>query len=189
LPFFQRFPGTGLDIWILPFTRDANAQWKPGKPFVFLNTSATEAEPAFSPDGRWVAYESSETGVAEVYVRPFPGPGGKWQVSNGGGSFPVWSKNGRELFYRTNENPAKIMVATYRAVGDVFQSDKAQLWSPGDLISNGNLWTFDLAPDGKRFAVLANPESESSTAEKRDKFVVILNAFDDLLRKSAPAKP
>jgi hypothetical protein len=81
------------------------------------------------------------------------------------------------------------MVATYRAVGDVFQSDKAQLWSPGDLISNGNLWTFDLAPDGKRFAVLANPESESSTAEKRDKFVVILNAFDDLLRKSAPAKP
>jgi serine/threonine-protein kinase len=77
LPFFQRFPGTGLDIWILPFTRDANAQWKPGKPFVFLNTSATEAEPAFSPDGRWVAYESSETGVAEVYVRPFPGPGGK----------------------------------------------------------------------------------------------------------------
>jgi hypothetical protein len=51
------------------------------------------------------------------------------------------------------------------------------------------LWTFDLAPDGKRFAVLANPESESSTAEKRDKFVVILNAFDDLLRKSAPAKP
>ena len=55
--------------------------------------------PAVSPDGRWIAYKSDESGRFEVYVRPFPGPGGKWQISNAGGKLPIWSRNSRELFF------------------------------------------------------------------------------------------
>ena len=78
---------------------------KPGKPELFLRTPFDETEPAFSPDGRWIAYASNESGRYEVYVRPFPGGApsgsGKWQISTGGGFHPIWSRDGRELFYET----------------------------------------------------------------------------------------
>ncbi len=66
-----------------------------------------------------------------MYVRPFPGPGGKWQISTDGGIFPKWSRNGKELFYRTQDG--KTMVVTYTASGDSFRADKPQLWSPGQF--------------------------------------------------------
>ena len=71
-----------------------------GKAELFLGTFFLEFFPAFSPDGRWLAYRSNESGTFEVYVRPFPGPGGRWQVSTGGGGFPLWSRDGRELLFR-----------------------------------------------------------------------------------------
>ena len=74
---------TGNDLWLLPLVGEA-------KPKVFVQTEFNETYPAFSPDGRWVAYTSSESGRNEVYVVPFPGPGGKWQVSQGGGAYPRW---------------------------------------------------------------------------------------------------
>ena len=71
-----------------------------GKPFAVAQTNADEREGQFSPDGRWMAYVSNETaGIDEVYVRPFPDPGGKWQVSMNGGVDPRWGHDGRELFY------------------------------------------------------------------------------------------
>jgi Tol biopolymer transport system component len=68
-------------------------------PFPVVQTNADEREGQFSPDGRWVAYVSNATGIDEVYIQPFPGPGGKWQVSTNGGVDPRWGSEGRELFY------------------------------------------------------------------------------------------
>ena len=102
---------------------DEKSGWKSGQPKPFLNTPFAEGTPAFSPDGRWLAYSSNETGNFEVYVRPFPGPGGKWQISRGGGSWPQWSKNNKELYYRTGVGgTARIMVADYTASGDSFHA-------------------------------------------------------------------
>jgi serine/threonine protein kinase len=85
-------PKTGSDLWALPLDRRS-------KPFPVVQTRADEREGQFSPDGRWVAYVSNETGIDEVYVLPFPGPGGKWQVSTVGGADPRWRRDGRELYY------------------------------------------------------------------------------------------
>ena len=70
---------------------DAAHGWTPGKPAAFLATPAVELYAMFSPDGRWIAYASNDTGAFDVHVRPFPGPGGPWRISTGGGSFPRWS--------------------------------------------------------------------------------------------------
>ena len=113
---------------ILPMEGDEASGWKPGKPTVFLNSPAQEREPMFSPDGRWLAYVSNESGRDEVYVRPFPGPGGKWLISTGGGSIPTWSRTKRELFYGLN---GQIMVAPFAVEGDSFRAEKPRLWSDG----------------------------------------------------------
>ncbi len=158
---------------------------EPGEPKPFLNSAFNEEEPAFSPDGRWLAYDSNESGSFEMYVRPFPGPGGKWQVSTGGGRYPKWSRNGKELFYRTTDN--KIMAVTYTASGDSFHADKPQLWSPGQFTDLGaGFYSFDVHPDGKRFAVLKSPDTEQAAAVNKVNF--IFNFFDELRRKVPPGK-
>ena len=83
------------DLWVLPLSG--------GKPFPFLNTPFDEARGQLSPDGRWMAYTSNESGSYQVYVQPFPATGGKWQISNSGGSHPRWRSNGKELFYLTGD--------------------------------------------------------------------------------------
>jgi Tol biopolymer transport system component len=148
-----------------------------------LNSPFIEVAPAFSPEGRWLAYESNESGGYEVYVRPFPGPGGKWQISTGGGLLPKWSRDGKELYYRTTDS--KIMVVTYTASGESFRADKPQLWSPGQFTDRGLFtYNFDLHPDGKRFAVLKAPGTEQTTAVNKVTF--IFNFFDELRSKFPP---
>jgi serine/threonine-protein kinase len=173
------------DIWILPMEGDEASGWKPGKPAAFLISPFFETDAAFSPDGRWLAYSSEEPGRFEVYVRPFPGPGGQWQVSEGGGRFPTWSRNRKELFYRTPEST--LMVATYAAEGDSFRAEKPRKWSPGLAPPlapfNG---TFDLHPDGQRFAVLKAAEQRAE--ERRDHVVLIQNFFEELRRLSPVGK-
>ncbi len=179
LAFHQLNPDTSWDIMTLTMEGDEKSGWKPGEPKPFLNSPFSELSPAFSPDGRWLAYHSNESGNYEVYVRPLPGPGGKWQISTGGGGFPKWSRNGKELFYRTPDN--KIMVANYSASGDSFHAEKPRLWSPGQITSRGIYGQFDLHPDGKRFAVLKAPGTESQPAVNKVTF--IFNFFDELHRK------
>jgi Tol biopolymer transport system component len=199
LAFDQLNPATNFDIMTLTIEGSEGSGWKPGEPKPFLNSPFNEQYPAFSPDGRWLAYQSDESGNNEVYVRPFPGPGGKWQISTGGGGFPKWSRSSKELFYRTvvpdfatfrpNGSPevsSKIMVATYTTSADSFHADKPQLWSPGQFTSQGAEFNFDLHPDGKRFAVLKAPDTERSPAANRVNF--IFNFFDELRRKLPAGK-
>jgi serine/threonine-protein kinase len=182
LVFEERDPQTGPDILILPMEGDEKSGWKPGTPAKFVNDKSAERDPAFSPDGRWVAYTSNQNGRSDVFVRPFPGPGGKWQISTEGGQHPAWSPNGKELFFRSADR--RIMVAGYTAAGDSFTAGTPRLWSEGtNIVVRGTLRTFDLHPDGKRFAVLKAPAAQDDT--KQDKIVFIFNFFDEL-RRIAP---
>ena len=128
-----------------------------------------------SPDGRWLTYNSDDSGRFEVYVRPFPRGAGKWQVSAGGGRLPVWSRNRPELFYGNNEG---IMVANYIVEGGVFVPNKSRLWA-----GKKDLGYFDLSPDGNRFVVA---EEEPSQQKEPPRVNLLLNFFDEL-RRRAPA--
>jgi serine/threonine-protein kinase len=180
LAFDEMTPRTDSNIMILPFDGDHVSGWKPGTPSPFLNTPALEAEATFSPDGRWVAYSSTESGRAEVYVRPFPGPGGKWQISTGGGMQPTWSRAHRELLYGVM---GTMMAASYRVDGDSFQADKPRRWSEGGYEPRGTNRMFDLHPDGNRLALAG---TRPAAGAKTDKVVLIFNFFDELRRIAPP---
>jgi serine/threonine-protein kinase len=171
------------DLMILPIDGDETSGWKPGKPSVFLNSPAVEQEPTFSPDGRWIAYTSNESGRVEVFVRPFPGPGGKWQISRAGGDMPTWSRTRHELLYRGFDD--QIMVASYTVEGDSFKADQPRAWSEKGILPRVRQRSFDLHPDGERI-VAAVPSSQAD--EKLDKVTFIFNFFDELRRIAPPAK-
>jgi len=184
LAFHEINPQTSADILILPLTGDEASGWKPGKPTVFLNSPFSEFYAAFSPDGRWLAYGSNESGRLEVYVRPFPGPGGKWQVSTAGGLWTTWSRSRRELFYLAEGG--RIMVAAYAVEGDSFRVEKPRVWSPGLVPLRFGNGTYDLHPDGERLAVLKAAEEQAEV--KQDKVVFIQNFFDELRRLAPPKR-
>jgi len=181
LAFMQLNPDTNWDIMSLPVEGNEKSGWKPGAPNAFLNSAFMEDFSKFSPDGRWLAYHSNESGSDEVYVRPFPGPGGKWQISTGGGNYPEWSRNSKELFYRTIDS--KIMMVPYTVSGDSFHADKAILWSSGQFTDLGPNYNFALHPDGKRFAVMKAPTTEQSAAV--NKVSLVFNFFEELRRRTA----
>jgi hypothetical protein len=182
LAYHETSSGNGLDISILPLDTSDPDHPKAGKPKPFLATPSDEVAPMFSPDGRWIAYRSNESGINEIYVRPFPGgPGGKWQISTGGGLYGIWSNNGRELFYETGDN--RIMVLDYTVNADSFLPGKPRLWSEKQIFFAGNL-NLALAPDGKRFAVFPMPEA--AVPEKGSVHVTFLQNFVDELRRKLP---
>jgi serine/threonine-protein kinase len=180
LAYYETGPEAGFDIGILPLDLSDPDHPKPGKPEPFLRTPAGELRPAFSPDGRWIAYTSDESGRYEVYVRPYPGPGGKWQISTTGSMTPIWSRNGRELFFETLDN--HIMVADYTVAGGSFVAGKPRLWSPTQVRATAAVANLDLAPDGKRFAVFPLPDPR--TEDKSSVHVTfLLNFFDEIKRR------
>jgi serine/threonine-protein kinase len=187
LAYYERDPESEWDLWTLPLDLSDPDHPKPGKPELFLRTPSGERYPAVSPDGRWIAYQSNESGRDEVYVRPFPippgGTGGKWQISNAGGVFPVWSPKGRDLFFQNLDN--RIMVTDYEVKTESFVAGKPRVWSDQQLRDLGGALNYDLAPDGKRFAVL--PNLNAPVEEKGDVRVTFLLNFFDELRRRAPA--
>jgi dipeptidyl aminopeptidase/acylaminoacyl peptidase len=162
--------GTESEIWVLALSDDSA---KP-QPRAFLQSQGDKADPAFSPDGKWVVYTSNENGRNEVYVVPYPGPGGKWQVSNEGGSQPRWAANGRELFYR---NGGKLMAV------DVESGAGFRPGTPKVLFDKVGM--YDVSRDGKRF-LMTRP---AGSAEKGPppEIHVVLNWFEEL-RRRAPMK-
>jgi Tol biopolymer transport system component len=162
LAYYDRHPESGFDLWTVAVaTRTAGLELETPQPF--LQTRAFEVYPSFSPDGRWIAYASNESGAWEVYVRRFPDNGTKVRVSSSGGSVPRWSRNGRELLYRTEAQ--RIMVVTYTSNADAFVSSAPRAWSQQPLADTGVLPNFDVAPDGERVLALmpaARPEEQQS---------------------------
>jgi Protein kinase domain/WD40-like Beta Propeller Repeat len=182
---------SNYQIWTVPL-EDQGGRLKAGKPEPFFKSSFADLLPAFSPDGRWLAYESNESGRYEVYVRAFPPPapnagggqGGKWQVSNNGGTDPHWSRNGHDLMYLSGD---QIMAVSYSMKGDSFLHEKARVWMAklGATSGYGTLW--DLAPDGKRVAVIRPVETAESRKPEHE-IVILQNFFDELRRKVPVAK-
>jgi Tol biopolymer transport system component len=181
LAFFEQGSGTSYDLWTVPLESDS-AGLRAGKPEAFLQTPADERHAAFSPDGRWMAYSSDESGLFQVYVRAFPDKGGKWQISNSGGMYPLWSRNGHDLFFRTEDN--EIMVASYAVKGESFVADKPRVWSEKKIANLGQVVNYDLAPDGKRIVALM--PVETAEAQKAQSHVIFLENFFDEVRRKVP---
>lgn len=184
LLFVEVSEGQKTDIWKLPVEGNERSGWKPGKPEVLLNSPFVEYAPAVSPDGRWLAYASNESGKFQVYVTPFPSGSGKWPVSSSGGQYPVWSPNGKDLFYENGEDElGQMMVASYTESPGSFRVEKPRLWSPARFTFLGPSPTVGLHPDGKRFAVL-----EESREPEINKVDLLLNFFDEVRRRVPTGK-
>ena len=119
------------------------------KPFPFLQTPFNEAQGQFSPDGRWVAYASNESGRNEVYVTPFPGPGSTRQVSSAGGLWPRWNRDGREIFFLAPDG--MLMAAAVTVRGATIEADVARPLF--DARPRRVRWPYAVSPDGQSFLV------------------------------------
>ena len=145
----------------------------PRRPQPFLVNQFDNHSPSLSPDGRWVAYVSNESGRLQVYVRPFPGPGGRWQVSLDGGTEPLWAANGRELFYR---NGTKMMVAAIALYPTLTVGARRELFE-GNYLNDPVFRSYDVTRDGRSFVLVRSPNPTTD-------FIVVLNWFDQLQGRS-----
>src|SRR5262249_27355632 len=143
-------PQTRYDLWVLPLIDDM-------KPFPFLKTRFDEWQGQFSPDSKWVAYQSNESGQSEIYVQPFPGPGGKFQISTNGGAQPRWNKNGNEIFYVSLDS--KMMAASVKLSrdGQSLETGTPAMLFPvriaGGPLPGPFLQQYAVSSDGLRFLV------------------------------------
>jgi Tol biopolymer transport system component len=143
------------DLWILPMTEER-------KPFAFLQTPFNESFGRFSPDGRWMAYQSDESGRFEVYVRPFPGPGGKWQVSTNGGSRPRWRGDGKELFY--DQISKHIMSAEIGLAPAAIEIGEVKPLFQISPFRGGGRDYYDVSADGQVFLVITSGEDVTASS-------------------------
>jgi serine/threonine-protein kinase len=169
---FVDWSETGGDIWLLSTEGDKS-------PEPFLVTQFEESAPAFSPEGRWIAYYSSESGRPELYVQPFPGPGRRWQISNEGSWHPVWSPIGDEIFYQ-HHSRKKWMVSAVTTQPEFSAETPRLLFEGNYLVFQGR--TYDVAPDGERLLLVESLEESTTTTRLH----VVLNWFDELERLVPP---
>jgi Tol biopolymer transport system component/predicted Ser/Thr protein kinase len=156
---FQRSdPKTGFDIWVLPLEPAGGPKGAPAKPFLWLATQFNENFAQFSPDGRWVVYNSDESGQFETYVAPFPGPGGKRQISAGGGFESRWRADGTEIFYAAPNGT--LMAAEVSTKGPSIKVGAIR--SLNIPVITTLLYLYDVSSDGQRFLVAAPREQTSS---------------------------
>jgi Tol biopolymer transport system component len=141
------------DLMVLPLTGDR-------KPFPLLSTPFNEQQGAFSPDGKWVAYQSNESGRDEIYVRPFPGPGGQWQVSTGGGISPRWRADGKELYYLAPDD--KLMAVLVAIQGSALAPGTPEALFQTHMPSAPYRPQYDVARDGR---FLIDTEAETTSSE------------------------
>jgi len=175
LAYSEVNPTTGFDIWVLGL-RDRKAQ-------PFLQTQFNESTPQFSPDGRWLAYVSDESGRKEIYVQPYPGPGGKWQISTEGGVEPLWNRNGRELFYRSENKMMSVEIATKPSFSA--GTPKKLFEGAYQLLSGISTPNYDVSPDGQRFLMLKPVEQSQAGPTQIN---VVLNWFEELKQKVPTGK-
>ena len=183
LAYFESLGGVG-QLWTVSLNEE-DGHLTAGTAERFLTSSASDSYPSFSPDGRWLAYASTEAGATDVFVRAFPQPvsgsGSRWQISTNGGTAPVWSRSGHDLFYQSGD---QIMAASYAVMGDTFVPGKPSVWATKIAAPGPNAPVWDLAPDGKRVALLT--PVDSSDGSKQEHEVVLLQNFFDELRRRVP---
>jgi serine/threonine protein kinase/Tol biopolymer transport system component len=138
---------SGASIWVLPM--------QDRKAYQLVRSTADDRYPHFSPNGRWVAYRSNESGRNQIYVIPFGQSGGKWQISSGGGDWPVWRKDGQELYFLSLENELMTVGVHESGATVTFDPPKA-LFRMNVLAGHGE--RFAAAPDGSRFLALVNAD-------------------------------
>lgn len=156
-------PETRLDLWILPLDGERRAR-------PYLRTPFSERGAAVSPDGRWLAYTSDESGRDEVYVRSFPVPGAAVRVSERGGREPRWARSGRELFYRA---PAGMAAAAFRPGTGLIVQGREVLFDDSPYVAIPNGAGYDVHPDGRHFLMIRR-------GPQQQEVVVVLNWFDQL---------
>ncbi len=176
----RRSSETLYDIWMLPLECSDPERPKAGTLEVFLRTAVNEWGAVFSPNGRWVAYYSEESGTGEIYVRPFRGRGGPWLVSSGGiaGTLAHWPSGGRALYYLSPDR--RIMEVTYTEEGNSFVADEPQPWSEATL----PFAAFNISADASR-AIIAT-SAEPLDARHTLHVTFLLNLFDELRRRAPP---
>ncbi|MHC4230093.1 MAG: TolB family protein, partial [Planctomycetota bacterium] len=166
-------PNTQDDIWIV----DPNGDKKPKR---FICTEYSEYNPTFSPDGRWLAYVSEESGQPEIYLREYRDAGHQWTVPTRGATNPVWSRDGRELYYISGNS---MMAVTVTSEADFPVGAPVRLPVSSDVIvSGGSLGrNYDVSNDG-RFLMITRSD------EAKDQLIVVHNWFDELKRRAPPGK-
>lgn len=179
LAYHRLDPVTGFDLWTVPVTR-TNDSVALGAPEPFVRSPAFESNPAFSPDNRWIAYSSNESGRYEVYVRAFPDDGTTIRISTAGGRAPRWSRNRRELLYETADQ--RVMVASYRSSDGSFAAEAPHPWGGDPLADTGVNPGFDVAPDGERIVALL-PAGRAEERQARNHVSVLLNFLDEVRRR------
>ncbi|UCF36575.1 MAG: PD40 domain-containing protein, partial [Acidobacteriota bacterium] len=163
--FSELTPETQWDLWILGLEVNDSSGWKAGEVTAFLRAPFIELGAQFSPDGAWIVYFSNESGTYEVFVLPFPGPGGKQQISSAGGVEPLWSPTGKELFYSPpaatmilggfslSEARRQLSIVKYRVEGGSFLTDQSEKWEAGVVYRMPFVASVALHPDGHRLLV------------------------------------
>jgi Tol biopolymer transport system component len=172
--FAEQRPETGADLMLLPIEKGAKGEIRPGSAAPVLTIPANQLSGEFSPDGKWLAYTSDESGRNEVFVQPFPGPGGRWQVSTEGTEWIEWRRNGQLYLGRSEE---AVMVLGYRTEGRTFVPEKPRLW----MRIPPNVSWVDPSPDGTRAAIIRSDET------RRESLVLLVNFFDHL-RRTVPSR-
>ena len=168
LVYYDSDPATGFDVWALPSGGDR-------KPRAVVRTPFAEQYPRLSPDGRWLAYTSNESGRSEVLVQSFPEPAGRTQISTNGGIEPVWSRDGRELFYLNGD---AMMAVEIRTSQTLTAGSPRKLFEGRYVPSPNGVASYDVSENGQRFLRVQPMHPDPPT----DQIQVTLNWFDELKR-------
>jgi len=174
LAYTEVDPETQRDVWVLP---------SGGAPAPFLVTPFQERAAVFSPDGRWIAYVSDESGRDEIYAQRYPGPGRKYTVSTDGGREPLWSPDGSELFYRTADQVMAVPIG----LGDTLRVGTprpifADSYDRDSTVGSGGVANYDVTADGEHFVMLST-DLRRSEAEGGPRVILIRNFFEELRQK------
>ena len=161
LLYEEQDPVSGDDLWVLPFFGDQ-------RPLRIMETRSNKRSAAFSPDGRWIAYTSDESGAGQVYVGTFPGSGSKWQIGPSGD--PIWRRDGRELFFANNGLQMAVDVTGTGPVGPLKFGQPRVFF---DALTNLQPHPYDVTPDGKHFLLVTDRLSGDDSGSKP--IVVVLN--------------